>query len=266
MIVAIANQKGGTGKTTSAVNLAACLALRRHAVLVVDCDPQANATTALGIDHTVLTRSLADVLTGTPIAACIVDVGSILSTPNAQDAHGTLHLLPAHHTALANAENSLNTEVGDQFLLREALTGIAEQYDVMLLDCPPSLSGLTISALIAADAVLIPAPCEFFALEGAAQLARTVSLIQARFNPSLRIIGVLPVTYDGRRVVTQVVLGMFEDAGMPLLASRIHATVRVTESQGAGRPLCTYDPRSRAAEDYAAAAIELEAMLCAQAS
>jgi len=275
VIIAIANQKGGTGKTTSAVNLAGALAAIGRSVLLLDCDPQANATVALGHDYNDVPHTLADVLAGLPITQATLNCQAVQNALNARSAQaapdvlnaqnvaGVLHLVPSHVASLANAERNINAERGDQFRLREALTGIRNRYHYILLDCPPSLSGLTISCLIAAQHLLIPVPCEFLPIEGVGQLLETVDQVRRYFNPTLSVVGILPVRYDGRLVSAQVVLGMLEGFGVPVLQTRIRATVRITEAQGAQEPIGVYDPDGYGAQDYTAAAAELEAMLCA---
>jgi chromosome partitioning protein len=272
MVIAIANQKGGTGKTTSAVNLAGAFVATGRRVLLLDCDPQANATVSLGLDYNEVPHTLADVLAGLPIAEAVLNVQNVRAAqstldaqgaPNHQNVNGVLHLIPSHVAALSNAERNINAERGDQFRLRDALADARDCYDYTFLDCPPSLSGLTISCLIAAQHLLIPVPCEFLPIEGVGQLFETVDQIRRYFNPTLSVVGILPVRYDRRLVSAQVVLGMLEHFGVPVLQTRIRATVRITEAQGAQEPISVYDPDGYGAQDYAAAATEIEAMLCA---
>lgn len=244
-VIALANQKGGTGKTTCTVNIGAALAALGQRVLVVDCDPQANATVSLGIDYDEAPVSLAEVLDG---AEARMDA--------LVPAHG-LYLLPSHPNALASVARGLSAERGDQLRLREALAPLFSSFDYVLLDCPPTLSILTLAALVAATELLVPVPTEFLSLEGVAQLLETVEVIQRRFNPRLRVLGLLPVRYESRPTSPRVVMERMEAFGVPLFASRVRKSVRIADAPGAGMPVLQYDPRSAAAEDYMAVAKEV---------
>ena len=246
MTVAIANQKGGTGKTTTAVTIGAALAEMGRRVLIVDLDPQANATTALGVDYTELALSLADVLEGDCVAreACLA-------------CQTNLTLLPAHPTDLASVARHLAPERGDQLRIREILEPLAGDYDFIILDCPPALSLLTIGALIAADGVLVPVPTEFLSLEGVAQLLDTVDVVRDRFNADLHVLGLLAVRHEARTIAGRQVYKLLRDFGVPVFASTIRRSVVVSTAPGAGLPLAQYDPAADAARDYRAAAQEV---------
>lgn len=262
MIIAVANQKGGSGKTTTAVNLGAALAEMGKRVLLVDCDPQANATVALGVDYDLAPSSLADVLEGLPLleARLTCQAGQASQTGETSAAPGGLWLVPAHPEELATVARRLSAERGDQLILKAKLAPIADQFDFVLLDCPPSLSLLTIAALIAADAILVPVPTEFLSLEGVAQLLDTVDVIKERFNPALRVLGLLAVRYEQRPRGAQVVLERMATLGVPVFETRIRKTVSLSDAPGAGLPVTLYDPTSRGAQDYRAAAQEVLAL------
>ena len=253
MIVAIANQKGGSAKTTTAVNLGAALAELGQRVLVVDCDPQANATVALGVDYTELRYTLADVLEGLPMAEASLTCLASLTSPG----HQPLRIVPSHPEEVATAARNLSAERGDQMLLREAIAPVVGDYDFVFLDCPPSLSLLTISALIAAESVLIPVPTEFLSLEGVAQLLDTVDVIRERFNADIYVMGLLPVRYEARPRGAQVVVERLSAFDVPVFDTRIRKTVAISDAPGAGLPVVLYDPSSRGAQDYRALAREV---------
>jgi len=244
-VIAVANQKGGTGKTATAVNIGAALAELGQRVLLVDCDPQANATVSLGVDYEQVSLSVAEVLNGEPAR-----LDRLLSV------HG-LSLLPSHPHALASVARSLSAERGDQMRLRESLASLLREFDFVFLDCPPTLSLLTIAALTAATEVLIPVPTEFLSLEGVAQLLDTVEVVTRRFNPGLRVLGILPVRYESRPTGAQVVLRRLGSFEVPVFEAKVRKSVRISDAPGAGMPVTVYDGRSSAAEDYRAAAREV---------
>jgi chromosome partitioning protein len=250
----VANQKGGVGKTTTAVNLAAALALHGLRVLVIDLDPQGNASTALGIDHHADIPSVYDVLVdGTAMAQVVVPVDGI----------ERLHCVPAT-IDLAGAEIELVSVVARESRLQKALTaylaGLADGsgYDYILIDCPPSLGLLTVNALVGGDEVLIPIQCEYYALEGLSQLLKNIDLVRAHLNPSLAVTTILLTMYDGRtRLAAQVAEEVRRHFGDTVLRTTIPRSVRVSEAPSYGQTVMTYDPGSSAALSYLEAAREM---------
>ncbi|HEY7146623.1 MAG TPA: ParA family protein [Streptosporangiaceae bacterium] len=248
-IITIANQKGGVGKTTTAVNLAAGLALHGSRVLVVDLDPQGNASTALDVDHRTGVVSIYNVLVdGQPLSAIIQPVDGIAQ----------LYCAPAT-IDLAGAEIELVPLVARESRLARAVASYdASNLDYIFIDCPPSLGLLTVNALVAAPEVLIPIQCEYYALEGLEQLLRTVDLVRSHLNPELKVTTILLTMYDGRtRLASQVadeVRGHFGDI---VLGSVIPRSVRVSEAPSYGQSVMTYDPGSSGAVSYMEAAREM---------
>jgi chromosome partitioning protein len=250
-VLTVANQKGGVGKTTSAVNIAAALAMHGLRVLLIDLDPQGNASTALGIQHTVGTASIYDVLLGgRPLA----EVGQ-----QAEFAP-TLTCVPAT-LDLAGADIELTSQVAREYRLQRALDtylSTATDLDYVLIDCPPSLGLLTLNALVAAREVLIPIQCEYYALEGLAQLLNTVELVTSHLNPNLTVTTVLLTMYDSRtRLADQVADEVRKHFGPLVLAPVIPRNVRVSEAPGFGQTVITYDAGSRGAIGYLQAAREI---------
>ncbi len=248
-VITIANQKGGVGKTTSAVNLAACLALHGSRVLVVDLDPQGNTSTALDIEHRAGTPSVYNVLVDEqPLNGIVREVSAI---PGLYCAPATIDL--------AGAEIELVPLVAREARLNRALASYdASELDYILIDCPPSLGLLTINALVAATEVLIPIQCEYYALEGLEQLLRTVDLVKGHLNPELRISTILLTMYDGRtRLAAQVADEVREHFGDVVLSAVIPRSVRVSEAPSYGQSVITYDPGSSGAQAYLDAAREM---------
>jgi chromosome partitioning protein len=248
-VITIANQKGGVGKTTSAVNLAACLALHGSRVLVVDLDPQGNASTALDIEHRAGTPSVYNVLVDEqPLNGIIREVSAI---PGLFCAPATIDL--------AGAEIELVPLVAREARLNRALASYdSSGLDYILIDCPPSLGLLTVNALVTATEVLIPIQCEYYALEGLEQLLRTVDLVKSHLNPELRISTILLTMYDGRtRLAAQVADEVREHFGDVVLSAVIPRSVRVSEAPSYGQSVITYDPGSSGAQAYLDAAREM---------
>ncbi len=239
-IIAVANQKGGVGKTTTAVNLSACLAEQGMRVLLVDIDPQGNATSGLGIDRKSVQASVYDVLLDdmSPLDAMVkTKVANLSVVPATID--------------LAGAEIELVPRISRENRLKRALHPVREQFDFVLMDCPPSLGLLTINALTAADAILIPIQCEYYALEGLTQLMDTFRLVREALNPSLEVEGVLLTMFDGR---TNLSIQVVEDVKRffkgKVYRSIITRNVRLSEAPSHGVPITMYDPRSKGAEAY----------------
>jgi chromosome partitioning protein len=248
-IITIANQKGGVGKTTTAVNLAASLSLHGSRVLVIDLDPQGNASTALDVDHHSGTVSIYNVLVdGQPLASVVQPAASI---PH-------LHCAPAT-IDLAGAEIELVPLVARESRLVRALAGFdSSGLDYIFIDCPPSLGLLTVNALVAAPEVLIPIQCEYYALEGLEQLLRTVDLVRSHLNPGLAVTTILLTMFDGRtRLASQVADEVREHFGEIVLNSVIPRSVRVSEAPSYGQSVMTYDPGSSGAQAYLEAAREM---------
>ena len=246
-IIAICNQKGGTGKTTTAVNLSVAIGMAGKKVLLLDIDPQANATSGAGIDRNKITQSTYDVLIDeTPIA----DI-ALLSLEN------KITLLPSH-SALAGAEVELVSVFSREYRLKKALENIKSGYDFIFIDCPPSLGLLTINALAAADSVLIPVQCEYYALEGLTQLLNTITLVRKNLNSNLEIEGVLLTMADYRTNLTQEIISevkaYFKEK---VYNSIIPRNIRLTEAPSFGKSIFIYDKDSAGAKKYSELANEI---------
>lgn len=245
-IYAFANQKGGVGKTTTALNLAAFIANQGKRVLLVDLDPQGNATSSLGFERAALANTIYDSLIG---GADLAEIVIPTRVP--------LFSLAPSASALAGAEVELAAAEGREYRLEQILAAFAHEFELVFIDCPPSLGLLTVNALSAADNVVIPVQCEFLALEGLAQLMQTIALVRERLNARLRLFGLVMTMFDGRANLSQQVVDQVA-ANFPseIFRTVIPRSIRIAEAPSYGEPLLRYDPHSRGAEAYAALADE----------
>ncbi|MCI6767163.1 ParA family protein [Porcincola intestinalis] len=239
-IIVIANQKGGVGKTTTAINLSAYIAIKKKRVLLIDMDPQGNASGGFDIDPSSVTKTVYDVMLG---EASIEN--AIISNVRPK-----LSIVPSD-VNLAAAEIQLSDVADKNHILKKELGKIRDKYDYIIMDCPPSLNILTINAMCAADSVIVPLQCEYYALEGLAQLMQTVSLIQERENDRLKIEGIVFTMYDGRtNLATQVVENVTQNTDKKIYKCIIPRNVRLAEAPSYGMPITEYDPKSSGAKAY----------------
>jgi chromosome partitioning protein len=246
-IIAIANQKGGVGKTTTAINLSACLAEKKKKVLAIDIDPQGNTSSGLGIEKNKLKNSVYQMIIGD----CTLEQCRVHTQIEYLD------ILPSN-VNLAGAEIELIGIEGREYILKKYVDKVRDEYDFIIIDCPPSLNTLTVNAMTTADTVLVPIQCEFYALEGLTQLIHTINLVKQRLNPQLEIEGVVFTMFDARTNLSlQVVENVKENLKQNIYKTIIPRNVRLAEAPSHGIPINLYDPKSAGAEGYRQLAIEV---------
>ena len=239
-IIAIANQKGGVGKTTTAINLSACLAEQGQKVLVVDIDPQGNTTSGFGVDKNEVENTVYEVI----LKECNITDAII------EDVIDNLDLLPSN-VNLAGAEIDLIDVDSREYILKESIGSVRDKYDYVILDCPPSLSMLTVNAMTAANTVLVPIQCEYYALEGLTQLIHTINLVKKKLNPSLELEGVVFTMFDSRTNLSlQVVENVKDNLKQNIYKTIIPRNIRLAEAPSHGLPINLYDPKSSGADSY----------------
>ena len=239
-IIAVANQKGGVGKTTTSINLAACLAEKGKKVLAVDMDPQGNLTSGLGVDKDSVEKSIYELIIGE------VDIKDVIN----KEVLENLDIIPTS-IDLSAAEIELIGVDDKEYILRNAIDQVKDQYDFVIIDCPPSLSMLTINAMTTADSVIVPIQCEYYALEGLRQLIHTVELVKDRLNSKLEIEGVVFTMYDARTNLSlQVVENVKDNLQQNIYKTIIPRNIRLAEAPSYGLPINKYDPKSTGAESY----------------
>lgn len=246
-IIAVANQKGGVGKTTTSINLSACIAAKGKKVLVIDIDPQGNTTSGYGIEKNELENTIYELILGDcSIEDCII-----------KDIMPNISILPSN-VNLAAAEIEMIGVEKKEFILRNEVDWIKDRYDFIIIDCPPSLSFLTVNAMTTADSVLVPIQCEYYALEGLSQLIHTVNLVKERLNPELEMEGVVFTMFDSRtNLSAQVVENVKSHLSQKIYNTVIPRNIRLAEAPSYGKPINMYDPKSAGAESYMALADEV---------
>ena len=246
-IIAIANQKGGVGKTTTSINLSACLAEKGKKVLVIDTDPQGNTSSGFGIDKNNIENSIYELILGECSSGdCIV-----------KDVVENVSVIPAN-VNLAAAEIELIGVEKKEYILKNEVDYIKDDYDFIMIDCPPSLNMLTINAMTTADSVLVPIQCEYYALEGLSQLIHTINLVKERLNPALNMEGVVFTMYDSRtNLSNQVVENVKENLNQRIYNTLIPRNIRLAEAPSFGMPINKYDPKSSGTEAYLKLADEI---------
>ena len=246
-IIAIANQKGGVGKTTTSINLSSCIAAKGKKVLVVDIDPQGNTTSGYGIEKNDLDNTIYELMLGDcSIEDCII-----------KDVIENISILPSN-VNLAAAEIELIGVDKKEYILKNEIDWVKDRYDYIIIDCPPSLSLLTVNAMTTADSVLVPIQCEYYALEGLSQLIHTVNLVKERLNPNLEMEGVVFTMYDSRtNLSAQVIENVKSHLNQKVYRTVIPRNIRLAEAPSYGQPINIYDPKSAGAESYLALAEEV---------
>lgn len=239
-IIAIANQKGGVGKTTTAINLSACLAEKNQKVLVIDIDPQGNTTSGFGVDKEELENTIYELILGeAELDDCLI-----------KNVIDNLDILPAN-VNLAGAEIDLIGVDNREYILKNKIAPIVNNYDYVIIDCPPSLTMLTVNAMTTANTVLVPIQCEYYALEGLSQLLHTINLVQSRLNPDLEMEGVVFTMFNSRTNLSlQVVENVKDNLNQTIYKTIIPRNVRLAEAPSHGIPINIYDPKSAGAESY----------------
>ena len=256
-LIALVNQKGGCGKTTTAVNLAACLAVNKRRVLLIDLDPQANATVSLGVDPGQLMKTIYQVLVDDPVdGGPVVDLMSVVVPSNVPH----LDIAPSS-IDLAAAELELSARIGREKSLRKKIVPMRDRYDYIMIDTPPSLGLLTLNALVACEEVIIPIQTHYYALLGMRQLLRTLKVVREEVGHQIEIAGVVPTMYDARTAISkEIIHGIREYFGDKVFTSAIHFNIKLVESSMAGVPVFVHMRTSRGAQEYMSLAKEVMAL------